>query len=77
MYNRWQQEFDSFKTYLDEHPTLRFWQALLAWTVEVYKGQEDIGYILVSKMQSRGHFPAEDTYYWDWQQEEGPDKNND
>ena len=59
--NKNQTEVDSLVQYLGNNPNLRFWQGLLAWAKEYYKGKKSIEAIIV-----RGEFVGEDdTFYWE------------
>lgn len=59
--NKNQDLLDSATQFLGNNPDLRFWQGLLAWAKEYYKGEKSIEQIIIT-----GEFAGqEDTYYWE------------
>lgn len=65
-------EMSSFLQYCERNPELRFWQALVAWVAEAYKGSSPYAIDLLYDGYSR------DTFFWEWEGEHpiGPGRHD-
>ena len=64
--NKNKQRLNRFVKFCEEHPELRFWQALLEWTKQEYK--IDIDFILTAKIGEENisrYKDLLDTFYWE------------
>lgn len=58
MENKNKEKLASLTTFMIDHPELRFWQGVLAWANEYYKGQHDTPF-------SKLFLNSTDTFYWE------------
>ena len=62
-------EMASFLIYCEQHPELRFWQAMVEWTGVAYDDGEKYWGVVLTCDHPACLSGGEDTYYWEWEGE--------